>query len=186
MHYPVCKDPCTAEVSNRDRLWNEGITQRFCLCILCVLNLGMWEMCRCSSLDPYPGVQCWWGREAQGLSQPGGFTGRILLEFGAQWVGIMTNTCPTYVALEFWGLPEVNLFKIIWHHMVVTLTLLILLLVLVLKGRCQKIISIKKKNPSANLLLRSNQSNTSMEHQREIRNARSKTKTKKFRIYIGD
>lgn len=95
----------------------------------------------------FPGVQSWWGREAQGMSQPGGFTGRILMEFGAQWVGTRTNTRPTYVALELWGLPEMNLFKIIWHHMVVTLTLLILLLVLVLKGRCQKIISIKKKNP---------------------------------------
>lgn len=38
-----------------------------------------------------------------------------------------------------------NLFKIIWHHMVVTLTLLILLLVLVLKGRCQKSSQSKKK-----------------------------------------
>lgn len=177
------KDLFTAGVSKEDWLWNEGITQRFYLCILCALKL---EMCRFCSLDPSPGVQCWWGREAQGMSQPGGFPGRIWMEFGAQWVGIRTDTRPTYVALEFWGLPEMNLFKIIWHHMVVTLTLLILLLVLVLKGRCQKSSQSKKKiNLSANLLLRSNQSNISMEHQREIRNARRKTKTKKFRIDIG-
>lgn len=54
------------------------------------------------------------------------------------------------------------------------------------EGKVSKIISIQKKNNlSANLLLRSNQSNISMEHQREIRNARRKTKTKKFRNYIG-
>lgn len=38
-----------------------------------------------------------------------------------------------------------DLFKVIWNHMVVTLTLLILLLVLVLKGRTTSVI---KKNPN--------------------------------------
>lgn len=52
------------------------------------------------------------------------------------------------------------------------------------EGKVSKIISIKKKNPSANLLLRSNQSNTSMEHQREMRNTKSKTKTRSLTLSI--
>lgn len=47
------------------------------------------------------------------------------------------------------------------------------------EGKVSKTISIKKKYPPANLLVRSNQSNTSMEHQEKLEMQEAK-KSKKF------